>query len=120
MTESLKNNGVFKLKDDKTGKELDLEFIDTHQPVRQLDDGHYFACTDFRVVGTKDQIYDIDFWVNDKDGTMSVSRPRCTRFRSSRKASGCRCRATSGRTWQLSRRALTTAMRPQRRRRSDG
>ncbi len=63
LKQSLKNNGVFKLKDDKTGKELELEFVDTHQPVRQLDDGHYFACTDFRVAGTKDQIYDIDFWV---------------------------------------------------------
>ena len=75
MQESLKNHGVFKIKDDKTGKELELEFVDTHQPVRQLDnDGHYFACTDFRVVGTKDQIYDIDFWVNDKDGKMSVDQ----------------------------------------------
>ena len=72
---SAKNNGVFKLKDDKTGKELTLEFIDTHQPVRQLDDnGHYFACTDFRVVGTKDQIYDLDFWVTDKDGKMTVDQ----------------------------------------------
>jgi hypothetical protein len=77
MTESLKNNGVFKLKDDKTGKELSLEFVDTHQPVRQLDnDGHYFACTDFRVVGTKDQIYDIDFWVSDKDGKMTVDQTK--------------------------------------------
>jgi YHS domain-containing protein len=75
VKESLKNNGVFKIKDDKTGKELELEFVDTHQPVRQLDDnGHYFACTDFRVVGTKDQIYDIDFWLNDKDGTMTVEQ----------------------------------------------
>jgi YHS domain-containing protein len=74
-SESQKNNGIFKLKDDKTGKELSLEFIDTHQPVRQLDDnGHYFACTDFRVVGTKDQIYDIDFWVTDKDGKMTVDQ----------------------------------------------
>jgi YHS domain-containing protein len=73
LSEQAKNGGVFKLKDDKTGKVLDLEFIDTHQPVRQLDDnGHYFACTDFRAVGTKDQIYDIDFWVDDKDGKMSV------------------------------------------------
>ena len=76
VKESLKNNGVFKLKDDKTGKELELEFVDTHQPVRQLDDGQYFACTDFRVVGTKDQIYDIDFWVNDKDGTMSITQTK--------------------------------------------
>jgi YHS domain-containing protein len=76
VKQSLQNNGVFKLKDDKTGKELQLEFVDTHQPVRQLDDGQYFACTDFRVIGTKDQIYDIDFWVNDKDGTMTVSQTK--------------------------------------------
>ena len=77
VKESLKNNGVFKLKDDKTGKELQLEFVDTHQPVRQLDnDGHYFACTDFRVAGTKDEIYDIDFWVSDKDGKMTVDQTK--------------------------------------------
>jgi YHS domain-containing protein len=75
VKESLKSNGVFKLKDDKTGQELQLEFVDTHQPVRQLDnDGHYFACTDFRVVGSKSEIYDIDFWVNDKDGKMTVDQ----------------------------------------------
>ena len=77
VKESLKNNGVYKIKDDKTGKELELEFVDTHQPVRQLDnDGHYFACTDFRVVGTKDQIYDVDFWVSDKDGKMTVDQTK--------------------------------------------
>ncbi len=77
ISESRKNNGVFKLKDDKTGKELELEFVDTHQPVRQLDnDGHYFACTDFRVVGTKNEIYDIDFWVSDKDGKMTVDQTK--------------------------------------------
>ncbi|HEY3808442.1 MAG TPA: hypothetical protein VGL50_00770 [Steroidobacteraceae bacterium] len=77
LLESAKNQGVFKLKDDKTGKVLDLEFIDTHQPIRQLDDnGHYFACTDFRVVGTKDQIYDIDFWVDDKDGKMVIEQTK--------------------------------------------
>jgi hypothetical protein len=71
------NHGIFKLKDDKTGKVLDLQFIDTHQPIRQLDDnGHYFACTDFRAVGTKDQIYDIDFWVSDKNGKMAIEQTR--------------------------------------------
>jgi hypothetical protein len=75
ILKSAKDGGVFKLKDDKTGKELNLEFVDTHQPIRQLEgDGHFFACTDFRVVGTKDQIYDIDFWINDKDGTLSVDQ----------------------------------------------
>jgi hypothetical protein len=74
---SAQNHGVFKLKDDKTGKELELELVDTHQPVRQLDaDGHYFACTDFRVVGTQNEIYDIDFWVSDKNGTMSVDQTK--------------------------------------------
>jgi hypothetical protein len=72
---SLKDGGVFKLKDDKTGKTLDLQFIDTHQPIRQLDEnGHFFACTDFRAAGTKDQIYDIDFWISEKDGKMSVDQ----------------------------------------------
>ena len=77
LTASLKDGGVFKLKDDKTGKMLDLQFIDTHQPIRQLDDnGHFFACTDFRAAGTKDQIYDIDFWISEKDGKMSVDQVR--------------------------------------------
>jgi len=77
LTEQAKNNGVFKLKDDKTGQVLDLEFVDTHQPIRQLDEnGHYFACTDFRAVGTKDQIYDIDFWLSDKNGTLTIEQTR--------------------------------------------
>jgi YHS domain-containing protein len=75
--QAAKNNGIFKLKDDKTGQDLNLEFVDTHQPIRQLDDnGHYFACTDFRVAGTKDQIYDIDFWIDDKDGKMTIVQTR--------------------------------------------
>jgi YHS domain-containing protein len=77
LREQAENNGVFKLKDDKTGKVLDLQFVDTHQPIRQLDgNGHYFACTDFRAVGTKDQIYDIDFWIEDKNGTMTVTQTK--------------------------------------------
>ena len=77
LSAQAKNGGVYKLKDEKTGKVLDLQFIDTHQPIRQLDEnGHYFACTDFRAVGTTDQIYDVDFWVNDKDGTMTVEQAK--------------------------------------------
>lgn len=75
LAKTRKDGGTFLLKDDKTGKTLKLEFVDTHQPVRQLDSsGHYFACTDFRVKGTKDQIYDIDFWVDQKNGKMSVDK----------------------------------------------
>ena len=72
-----KDGGIFKLKDNVTGKVLNLEFVDTHQPIRQLDNnGHYFACTDFRVAGTTNQIYDIDFWVDDKGGKMSVDQTK--------------------------------------------
>lgn len=74
---SLKNHGIFRLKDDKTGKELQLKFVDVHSPVRRLDkNGHYFACTDFRVVGTKHQIYDLDFWVDEKGKLMSVDKTK--------------------------------------------
>lgn len=76
LKQSAANDGVFKIKDDKTGKTLDLKFINTHQPVRQLDDGTYFACTDFRAAGTRDQIYDVDFWVAEKDGKMTVTQSR--------------------------------------------
>ncbi len=75
MAQSAKNGGIFKLKDDKTGQDLQLLFVDTHQPIRKLDEnGHFFACTDFRAVGTKDQIYDIDFWLTEKDGKMTVEK----------------------------------------------
>jgi len=70
------SDGTYKLKDDKTGQTLDLKFIDAHQPVRKLDDGTYFACSDFRAAGTKDQIYDVDFWVKEKDGKMVVDQVR--------------------------------------------
>lgn len=72
------DGGVFKIKDDKTGKTLDLVFIDTHQPVRQLDsNGHYFACTDFRESGSGHKVYDIDFWLQkQKDGTMKVTHAK--------------------------------------------
>ena len=67
-------NGILTLKDDKTGEMLPLQFVDVHQPVRRLkDNGQYFACTDFRKAGTKDQFYDIDFWLDTKGGKMSVT-----------------------------------------------
>ena len=70
------SDGIYKLKDDKTGQTLDLKFINAHQPVRKLDDGTYFACTDFRAAGTTDQIYDVDFWVKDQGGKMVVDQVR--------------------------------------------
>jgi hypothetical protein len=70
------SDGIYKLKDDKTGQTLDLAFINAHQPVRKLDNGEYFACTDFRAAGTKNQIYDIDFWVKEQNGKMVVDQVR--------------------------------------------
>jgi YHS domain-containing protein len=67
------NKGSVKLTDAKTGEQVDLDFIGTHQPVRRLQqDGRYFMCTDFRKTGTTDQYYDIDFWVTEHGGKMTV------------------------------------------------
>jgi hypothetical protein len=67
-------NGNLVVKDDKTGESVPLEFVEMHQPVRHLKQGgQYFACTDFRKPGSKDEYYDIDFWVDDKDGKLQVA-----------------------------------------------
>lgn len=77
VSERERNGGKFQLRDDATGKLLNLDFVGTHQPVRKLsDDGRYFACTDFREEGTTDQYYDVDFWLDDKTGRMSVTESR--------------------------------------------
>ncbi len=71
------HHGIYQLKDDKTGEELALEFVDMHQPVRKLkQDGQYFACTDFRRQGSQNEYYDIDFWLDDKNSVVSVSSVR--------------------------------------------
>ena len=62
------------VKDDKTGETVPLEFVEMHQPIRRLkQDGKYFACTDFRKPGSKDEYYDIDFWLEDKSGKLTVA-----------------------------------------------
>jgi hypothetical protein len=67
-------SGHLPVKDDKTGKTLPLEFIEMHQPIRRLkEDGRYFACTDFRKPGSKDEYYDIDFWLETKSGKLKVT-----------------------------------------------
>jgi hypothetical protein len=66
-------DGVIELKDEVTGETISLEFVEMHQPIRRLkSDGQYFACTDFRKVGSKDEYYDVDFWVDDKTGKLKV------------------------------------------------
>jgi YHS domain-containing protein len=70
-------DGVYYLKDEKTGQSIPLEFVEIHQPIRRLKkDGRYFACTDFRKKGSKDEYYDVDFWLDDKDGKLKVREVR--------------------------------------------
>lgn len=69
--------GHYSLKDDKTGETIDLEFVGVHLPVRRLkEDGRYFACTDFRKHGSENEYYDIDFWLNETDGSIQVGDVR--------------------------------------------
>ena len=69
---SVNGEGVFHMRDDKTGEMLALKFVKIHDPVRRIGSDIYFACTDFHVVGEPDKLYDLDFWMNDKTGKLKV------------------------------------------------
>jgi hypothetical protein len=72
-----KGGGSYKLKGDRTSEELALDFPGIHHPVRKLkEDGRYFACTDFRKGGSKEEYYDIDFWLDEKSGNITVGSVR--------------------------------------------
>ena len=76
IAEKLKEGrGVYRLKDEKTGQELALEFVKIHDPVTKTKEG-YFACTDFRVKGEPGKLYDLDFWLNQKGDTLVVTQTR--------------------------------------------
>lgn len=75
--ERARGGGSYKVKDDKTGQTIDLDFVGIHQPVRRLkESGQFFACTDFRKAGSKDEYYDVDFWLDEKDGKIKVGGVR--------------------------------------------
>ncbi|NOQ94329.1 MAG: hypothetical protein GQ547_06810 [Methylophaga sp.] len=77
LEQRFKNKGDYILTDDKTGEKVTLEFVGVHQPVRRLkEDGRYFACTDFRKHGSDNEYYDIDFWLNEDDGSIRVGDVR--------------------------------------------
>ncbi len=69
---SVNEEGVFHLRDEKTGEQLALKFVQIHDPVRKIGSDVYFACTDFHVVGEPDKLYDLDFWMNDATGELQV------------------------------------------------
>ena len=62
----------FMLLDDVTDEQLSLRFVQIHDPVRQIGDAVYFACTDFYVDGEPDKLYDIDFWLREEAGELKV------------------------------------------------
>jgi hypothetical protein len=72
IADQVDSDGVFHLKDDRTGEMLALRFVTIHDPVRQIDGSTYFACTDFRVVGEPKQLYDIDFWLRPSGDVLEV------------------------------------------------
>jgi hypothetical protein len=70
---SKRKDGVYYLKDEENGQTIPLEFVEIHQPIRRLKkDGRFFACTDFRKKGSKDEYYDVDFWLDEKTGKLEV------------------------------------------------
>ncbi len=71
------NTGVFEIKDKKADKALDLKFVKIHDPVREMPEKGYFACTDFHVKGKKAKLYDLDFWLQPSDnGELEVVRTK--------------------------------------------
>ncbi len=73
---STAKDGVLVLKDDKTGDERTLDFVEIHRPLRKIEGKGYFACSDFREHGSTDKFYDIDFWLVDEDGKLEVTEAR--------------------------------------------
>jgi hypothetical protein len=65
-------SGIFQIRDDVKNEDLALRFVQIHDPVRQIGDDVYFACTDFHVDGEEAKLYDIDFWLREVDGELRV------------------------------------------------
>ena len=76
VTKHIKNavdaHGIFHMRDDKTGEQLRLRFVQVHDPVRQIGGDVYFACTDFHILGKPEKLYDIDFWMKESAGELKV------------------------------------------------
>ena len=74
ILENKDEDGNITVKDEETGEDLKLQFVEMHRPVRRLKgEGKYFACTDFRKPGSEDEYYDLDFWVDEDTGDLKVS-----------------------------------------------
>ena len=72
IRDSLNSEETFVIFDEKTEELLELKFLKIHDPVRQISEEIYFACTDFYVSGNPNKIYDIDFWLDHDNINLSV------------------------------------------------
>lgn len=69
-------DGIFQIRDEKTGEILKLRFVKIHDPVRKINGSIYFACTDFEVVGENKKLYDLDFWLSPIDGNLVIYKEK--------------------------------------------
>ena len=76
IDETVDENGVFQLEDEKTGELLSLRFVKIHDPVRVINSTTYFACTDFHVDGNPKKLYDLDFWMSPVDGVLKIYKTK--------------------------------------------
>ena len=76
LADRVDENGIFHMRDDKTGEILQLKFVKIHDPVRVINRSIYFACTDFHVVGERKKLYDIDFWLSPIDGKLVIYKEK--------------------------------------------
>ncbi|MDW3094677.1 MAG: hypothetical protein R8G33_03285 [Gammaproteobacteria bacterium] len=80
MTDHIANeideDGIFRIRDEKTGEILTLRFVKIHDPVRVINSNTYFACTDFHVVGNPKKLYDLDFWMHPESGELKIFKSK--------------------------------------------
>lgn len=63
-------NDTIPLAHPESGERVDLAFDSVHEDVVATPGGRYRACVDF--VGPDDQVWDIDFYVDETDGEYAV------------------------------------------------
>ena len=72
LAETVNHEGIFDIHDELTKEDLELVFLQIHDPVRQIGEDTYFACTDFKVKNNEEKVYDIDFWLREENGYLKV------------------------------------------------
>jgi len=70
-TEAAANDGVFKLKDEKTGKVRRLSYIDLHKGL-SMAGAHHYSCADFKDLDSG-EVLDVDIYVDMTDEGLKVT-----------------------------------------------